>query len=256
MLNGFYFFSKNMKSKKILVLTDNLYLRNEFKKIIKSKNLGDAVFDYCYSYNNKLYSKKFKDDKQFTALNVNKEASQLIKKYDLIISLHCKQVFPKRLVEKVRCINIHPGFNPHNRGYFSQVFSIINGLPMGTTIHEMDHKIDHGSIIAQKRIKVSHYDTSLSAYEMILKTEVSLIRKHIVQIIKNQYKCKKPASEGNINFQKDFKKLCMIDLNETGTFRYFIDKMRALSHGEYKNAYFIDPETKKRIYLRLEFLNK
>ena len=46
--------------------------------------------------------------------------------YKVGISAHCKQIFPAKLVENVRCYNIHPGYNPYNRGWFPQVFSIIN----------------------------------------------------------------------------------------------------------------------------------
>ena len=30
-----------------------------------------------------------------------------------------------------------------------------------------------------------------------------------------------------------------------------IDKLRALTHGSFKNAFFFDPETKKKIYVRI-----
>ena len=42
--------------------------------------------------------------------------SLIIESYQLVISVHCKQIFPKRLVENVLCINLHPGYNPFNRG--------------------------------------------------------------------------------------------------------------------------------------------
>jgi hypothetical protein len=56
---------------------------------------------------------------------VSKNIDDLCRSYDVIISWHCRQIFPKELIERVRCINIHPGFNPYNRGYFPHVFSDI-----------------------------------------------------------------------------------------------------------------------------------
>lgn len=95
-------------------------------------------------------------------INVKDEETKnkIISDYDLVFSLHCKQIFPKRLVENVCCINFHPGLNPYNRGWYPQAFSIINGLPDGSTIHLMDSEVDHGAIIAQKKVDIKVSDTS------------------------------------------------------------------------------------------------
>src|SRR5690349_163732 len=66
---------------------------------------------------------------------------------DVVISLHSKQIFPPGLVSGARCVNVHPGLNPFNRGWTPHVFSLVNGLPAGATIHEIDAEIDHGAII-------------------------------------------------------------------------------------------------------------
>src|ERR1035441_6956770 len=79
--------------------------------------------------------------------DIKAEYQPLLKDFGLVISLHCRQIFPQALVSGIRCINFHPGFNPHNRGWFPHVFSMINGKPAGITIHEMDEQIDHGLII-------------------------------------------------------------------------------------------------------------
>jgi hypothetical protein len=50
---------------------------------------------------------------------------------------------------------------------------------------------------------------------------------------------------------KDFRELLKLDLDETGDMQYFINKLRALTHGKYKNAYFIDSETGDKIYVSL-----
>ena len=43
---------------------------------------------------------------------------------------------------------------------FQQVFSILNKLPVGVTIHEMDEQLDHGIIIVQKEINIFSWETS------------------------------------------------------------------------------------------------
>ena len=48
----------------------------------------------------------------------------------------------------------------------------------------------------------------------------------------------------------DFNDLCELDPEEKMTVKEMIDKLRALTHGAYKNAYFID-ENNNKIYIRV-----
>ena len=155
--------------------------------------------------------------------------------YYLFIVNNCSQ---KKLLDKVKCINIHPGYNPFNRGWFSQVFSILNGKPLGVTIHEIDEKIDHGPIIDQETVPVYVWDTSLTAYNRVIDKEIELIKKNLERIIQGAYEAKPMIAEGNVNLKKDFDSLCELDLKEETTVGYLIDRLRALTHGEYKKLLF------------------
>jgi methionyl-tRNA formyltransferase len=236
----------------VLLISDNIIIYNHFNKVINAGKFKDIQFDFRYSYKNEFFAKKFKNVSSIKPLNLLKEVKNIIKTYDLVISLHSKQIFPPLLIKNVRCVNFHPGLNPHNRGWFPHVFSIINGLPIGATIHEIDEELDHGGIIAQKEVKLKLYDTSSTAYKRIIKAELKLMDKHLEAIIRNTYSTIPLPHEGNINYQKTFEKLCEIDLNEKGTFQDFFDRLRALSHVGYNNAYIIEPETKEKIYLELK----
>lgn len=52
--------------------------------------------------------------------------------------------------------------------------------------------------------------------------------------------------------KSDFNELLELNMKKEGTFLYFYNHLRALSHGEYKNAYFIDPKSGKKIYIKLD----
>lgn len=239
--------------KNILIITDNEYLLNRFIEMIKEKGLNSSLefkFNYAFSFNNKNFTKKFENTNWIKPIKIKEEVNNLIKEYNIIFSLHCKQIFPPLLVNNVKCINIHPGLNPYNRGWFPQVFSIINSLPCGATIHEIDEYLDHGPVICQKEVKIEIFDTSLSVYNKVLEVEIELLSDNILNIINFNYKTTK-KEEGNLNLKKDFDKICEIDLNNKDTFKNHIDKLRALTHGEYTNAYFIDDYGNK-IYLKLE----
>lgn len=233
----------------ILVITDNLFIFEEFKKITFQPVYKKINFDYRFSKNNTtLINKKYDD---FMPIDLKKDYIELINKYELIISLHCKQIFPSELVNNIRCINIHPGLNPYNRGWFPQVFSIINKFPIGVTIHEMDEQLNHGPIIIQKELKIYDWETSYDVYKRILLLEIELLRENLVKIIYNDYKAYPPNLEGNLNYKKDFAKLCEIDLDKKVTYREAIEYLRAMSFKGYKNAYFYDEDGNK-IFVEIE----
>lgn len=227
----------------VLVISDNEDLLLRFRQLVADKKIGDQFHYACSYHNNALLEKA--DTEWLRPINIKKELS-VAKEYSLIISLHCKQLFPAELVKNIRCVNVHPGFNPYNRGWFPQVFSIINNMPAGATIHEIDEELDHGKIIAQQQIKIESWDTSFTAYQKILNAEMELLNNHLLSILDHTYQ-PQIAAEGNLNLKKDFDALCEIRLNETGTFEEHINKLRALSHGSYNNAYFIDKDGNKII---------
>jgi len=238
---------------KILVVIDNLLQYERIKSVFNKKNNIEFHVDFKHSIvRSDIWNHKdFKND-QNSQIDVKKQIEYIIENYQLVISVHCFQFFPKKLVESVRCINIHPGYNPINRGWYPQVFAIINDLPIGATIHEMDEKLDNGGIIAREFVPKYKWDTSLSLYNRVLKKEVELFDKYFYQIITNTYIIIEPENKGNLYTKKDFKELLEIDLSEKGTFDSFYNRLRALSHGNYRNAFFIDEGSGKKIFINLE----
>ncbi|MCS7029473.1 MAG: dTDP-4-amino-4,6-dideoxyglucose formyltransferase [Bacteroidia bacterium] len=183
-------------------------------------------------------------------VDVNESLEKFLR-YEVIFSIHCKQIFPKKLVDEVRCYNLHPGYNPYNRGYYPHVFSILNKLPAGVTLHRMDDKIDHGYIIDREEVKVEAWDTSFSLYRKVIEKEKIVLKRNIKKILEYNYK---PiyAPDGNYNSLKDYQKLLKLNLNEKLTIKQTIDLLRAVTHPPYKNAYFIDEHTGKKIFVEIK----
>lgn len=206
-----------------------------------------SIFDI---QKNSVFSKLYADS-NFITVDLKNDCDSIVKEYDLVFSLHCKQLFPSELVNNVRCINIHPGLNPFNRGWFPQVFSIINKLPIGVTIHEMDEELDHGPIIVQKELEIEAWETSYDVYKRIQDLEIELLKENLLKIINNDYKAVQPNSEGNVNLKKDFNELCEIDLDKKVSYKEAIDFFRSMSFKGYKNAYFYDEEGNK-IFVEIE----
>ena len=230
---------------KIFVMSDNLRVFDFFYEAIKRSSIDIDASYFCSqsSYDSAIFKDKEKE-LELKPLNMKKEYEQLLS-CDVGFSAHCKQIFPAALVNSVRCINIHPGYNPYNRGWFPQVFSMINGLPAGFTVHEMDEEIDHGAIIDQERIKIKSSDTSLSFYNKVMEAEGHYIQYNLDSLISGKYEKFQPCSEGNYNSIKDFNALCEIDLKKSYTAKEWIDFLRGMSHPPYKNAYFVDEDGNK-----------
>jgi dTDP-4-amino-4,6-dideoxyglucose formyltransferase len=132
------------------------------------------------------------------------------------------------------------------------VFSILNGQPLGATLHEIDEELDHGAIIDQLAVPLYSWDTSLSAYLRVQEAERMILLRSMDAILAGTYAAQRPHTEGNVNLKADFDQLCRLDLDERMTLGQAINRLRALSHGSFKNAHFIAPEDGRKVHVRLE----
>ncbi len=239
-------------SSKILVVTDNGLLYTKVKAILETE-FKDLVplFDFKRTKLSKKQHLYTDGIEELEEVNVKQDYPTIIENYSKVISLHCKQIFPNELVKSMTCINIHPGYNPYNRGWYPQVFAIINKVKLGATIHIMDEQVDHGAIIDRLEAKIESHYTSKEAYEKVLEAELDLFRTNIRTIVEGNYKTQNPEFEGDYHSIDDYNKLCNLNMNEELTMGDAIDKLRALSHGAYKNAYFIDQNGNK-IFVKIE----
>lgn len=239
--------------KNVLIISDNVPLCKTLQSIIQSKSFPASNFTFSTSpfSNADSFAKELETGVLILDLKKRTDVQSILAQFDLVISIHCKQIFPTELVNGTKCINIHPGYNPINRGWYPQVFAILNDLPAGATIHEIDEELDHGAIIARAFVDKTNFDTSLSLYNKILQKEIELFEKHIASITANTYETVSPENEGNIFFKKDFNDLLELDLSETASIDDLLKKLRALSHGNFKNAYYIDPETQQKVFVSL-----
>jgi methionyl-tRNA formyltransferase len=227
---------------KIFFLTDNKLWFN-FLDVWKQQ-FQEKIVIFCSPTGAHLFSEEIAAG-QVSILDIKKSSDEVRVEFDMGFSCHCKQIFPKNLVESIPCFNFHPGLNPYNRGWFPQVFSIINGMPVGATLHKMDSKIDHGPVIAQKVITVNSWDTSSSVYSRILDAEFEIFDAWIERVLSGNFEEIELIDEGNYNSISDFKELCKIDLNSKVSLKEAIDYFRAMSFEGYDNAYFYDDNGQK-----------
>ncbi|HEY0412879.1 MAG TPA: dTDP-4-amino-4,6-dideoxyglucose formyltransferase [Allosphingosinicella sp.] len=236
----------------VLIISDNGELARHFVEEFQRPEIrAIAVAELRYSSVNKNPSSLVALGAEPVDLSKAPQVTAIVRDFGLVISAHCKKIFPPALVNGVRCVNFHPGFNPHNRGWYPQVFSILNGKPLGVTAHEMNEEIDGGPIIARRQVALSRADTSLTAYARVIEAEKALIRETLPAVIRGDYTAFPPEAEGNYNGIADYRQLLQLDLGHRGSLHEHIDLLRALSHPPFWNAYFLD-ERGNKVFVQLE----
>ncbi len=243
-----------MTNKKVLIVSDNQIILKGFVEIIDSlQNFGNIHWEYAVSpySNQKQFQETIQREVGIFDMKKGKDIQQLLN-YNLIFSIHCKQLFPKELFSKVKCINVHPGFNPVNRGWYPQVFAIIHERIIGATIHEINENLDDGPVIARAEVEKKETDTSLDLYNRVVNKELELIKLHIKDILTDNYQTFIPEEQAFLFLKKDFNNLLEIDIEKKYTGKEFVNLLRALSHAPYKNAFYISPETGKKIYMSIQ----
>ena len=84
------------------------------------------------------------------------------------------KILPKELLDipKHGFLNVHPSLLPRLRGASPIRTAILNNEnPTGVTVMHVDEKMDHGPIIAQKKIDVPHWPVKNSELEEVLLKE-------------------------------------------------------------------------------------
>lgn len=232
---------------KHLIISDNPRISSEILAINKELGVSD-LFDFGIS----PFSNAEHWDFPVQVYDLREDSViEKLRGYDLIISCHCKQIFPVNLIDEHTCYNLHPGYNPINRGWYPQVFAIINEVPVGATLHKIDAKLDHGDIVDRAFVEKNSSDTSFTLYNRIVEMELQLWRKNILNILNGEVELFPPEGEGNMYLKKDFNRLKVLDLNHVGTLEEHIRLLRALTFDKYKNAYFLNDDGSK-VYVNIQ----
>jgi len=121
--------------------------------------------------------------------NIKSEISNL--KPDLIIVAAYGQIIPKNILEipKFGCLNLHPSLLPKYRGPSPIQTAILNGeQETGITIMKMDEKIDHGPIIAQKKIILSGKENYQTLEKKLSQLTANFLIEILPQYLQNKIK--------------------------------------------------------------------
>lgn len=140
---------------------------------------------------------------------------------DIIYSVQYHQILKQADIEKASqiAVNLHMAPLPEYRGSNQFSYAIIDEKQeFGTTIHQVDTRIDHGGILFQKRFPIPVGCWVNDLYQLTYHASLELFKETLPQIINGEYQ---PIPQQTLeakygtalHFRKDINKLKEIDLS-------------------------------------------
>jgi phosphoribosylglycinamide formyltransferase 1 len=97
---------------------------------------------------------------------------------DLVVSAGFMRILAPVFVDEFagRLINLHPSLLPSFPGAHAVRDALEAGMKVtGTTVHHIDHEVDHGAVIAQRAVAIEPNDDEDSLHERIKEVERKLL---------------------------------------------------------------------------------
>jgi methionyl-tRNA formyltransferase len=97
---------------------------------------------------------------------------------DYVVGVHFPYIVPDEVlaIPRIGVLNLHPALLPYNRGWHTPSWAILDGTPIGATLHFMDSGLDTGDIVAQVELEIRPEDTAHTLYGRLNHLEVELFR--------------------------------------------------------------------------------
>ncbi|CAN5676690.1 phosphoribosylglycinamide formyltransferase [soil metagenome] len=118
--------------------------------------------------------------------NVAMREAVLAMRPDLVVAAGFMRVFAPSFVDALngRLINLHPALLPSFPGAHAVRDALAAGVDVtGSTVHFIDHEVDHGSVIVQERVPVEPGDTEESLHARIKAVEHRLLPRACVTVL-------------------------------------------------------------------------
>lgn len=145
------------------------------------------------------------------------ECAELYKNnWDVFIVAAYGVILPKKLIELPRrkTLNIHPSLLPKLRGASPLEETILYEDCAGVTIIRLDEKMDHGPIIAQKKVEIDDWPANAPTLEHILAMEGGNILADSLPDWLDGSILEQPQNDSEATYTKKIKKEdALIDVN-------------------------------------------
>ena len=186
------------------------------------------------------------------SLFCERKSIELIRQLDLdyIICIHFPYIVPEKIlrIPRIGVLNLHPAFLPFSRGWHSATWAILEGTPIGATLHLMDAGIDSGPIIHQKRLDVSPGDTADALYKRVKMLELEIFKEAWPQLVLGTLKQRpQNINEGTMHNHQDLfeRSIQRIDLEQSLKAGDLIRQLRALTTNQIQDSAYYDVDGKR-----------
>ncbi len=115
---------------------------------------------------------------------------------DILLSLENNQIFREPWLNyfdgRLGIVNAHHGPLPRYGGFWPEVWAIWNREKnFGVTLHYVDGSIDGGNILAQKKVKISEYDTRRTLYDKCVQATFEIFKSVLPGLLEKKIMGKK-----------------------------------------------------------------
>lgn len=173
---------------------------------------------------------------------------------DYVFCIHFPHLVPSEILEipRVGILNLHPAYLPHNRGWHTPSWTILEESPAGATLHFMADSVDAGDIIHQKMLNVRPDDTAHTLYQRLKGLEYDLFVDAWPDVVRRSPPRRPQApGAGTLHRKKDLSAVQPIDLDAPTTARALLRKLRALTTDRLEEAAYFE-EGSSRYRVRVE----
>lgn len=135
------------------------------------------------------------------------------------------------------CLNLHPAYLPYNRGANPNVWSIVEGTPVGVTLHYMDEGIDTGTIIERQEVEMDFADTGKDLHYRLEDAQVDLFTDAWPRVVAGDVEpIEQDPARGTYHATDEFEELCELDPDAEYSVRKLLNRLRALTFPPHDNA--------------------
>jgi methionyl-tRNA formyltransferase len=173
---------------------------------------------------------------------------------DFLVSVHFPYLVPQVVLGIPRrgCLNLHPAYLPFNRGWHTASWAILEGTPIGATLHYMDAGIDTGPIVHQEELEVGPADTAASLYPRLFALEVEVFRRGWAAVLEGAVPAhqRREAGTAHDKDQLHQPEVQRIALDEPVPPRDLLRRLRALTTSRVEEAAYFE-QAGRRFRLQL-----
>ena len=148
-------------------------------------------------------------------------------------------------------VNFHPAYLPINRGWFPHVHSIVDGSPLGVTLHRIEDGADTGAVWVQREIELRPSETAKDIYIRLQREIVEMFKDNWESIIDGSIETiPQDETKAVYHAKGEINELDAVDIDGMDA-RTLLNTLKARSFGNRGFAYFLDGDEKIYMNLRL-----